>query len=328
MTLSTGYPPASVSFLVPGLARTVFQIPFRLIIIAGFAVYFVAARISPVFVALAFDSGGAATGQMTVPFIIALGVGIFSVRSDRSAEDDSFGLIGIASIGPMLAVVLLGLVSGTAGAEPPVGEGVPLVAANEQTRSLLAEYAALAPEILKTVALALTPLAVILGLYQIFLLRLPPRQLTRISIGFGYTCIGLIIFLLGTNSAFIPVGKEVGFLLGQLDYNRILIPLGFVLGALVVCAEPAIWVLTESVEEVSGGNIRRPVPYRPGPGVAASVGLSMWRVLDGQHLVHSRPGTPRRSRLARMSAPLHRHCLRPGGVASGPLSSTFVLALL
>lgn len=103
-----------------------------------------------------------------------------------------------------------------------------------------------------------------------------PRQLTRISIGFGYTCIGLIIFLLGTNSAFIPVGKEVGFLLGQLDYNRILIPLGFVLGALVVCAEPAIWVLTESVEEVSGGNIRRPVPLTAlALGVAASVGLSM-----------------------------------------------------
>ena len=264
-------------FLVLGLARTVFQIPFRLIIIAGYAVVFLlAARISPVFVALAFDSGGATTGQMTVPFIIALGVGISSVRSDRSAEDDSFGLVGIASIGPILAVVLLGLVSGTAGAEPPVGEGVPLVAANEQTRSLLAEYAALAPEILKTVALALTPLAVILGLYQIFLLRLPPRQLTRISIGFGYTCIGLIIFLLGTNSAFIPVGKEVGFLLGQLDYNRILIPLGFVLGALVVCAEPAIWVLTESVEEVSGGNIRRPVPLTAlALGVAASVGLSM-----------------------------------------------------
>ena len=264
-------------FLVLGLARTVFQIPFRLIIIAGYAVVFLlAARISPVFVALAFDSGGATTGQMTVPFIIALGVGISSVRSDRSAEDDSFGLVGIASIGPILAVVLLGLVSGTAGAEPPVGEGVPLVAANEQTRSLLAEYAALAPEILKTVALALTPLAVILGLYQVFLLRLPPRQLTRISIGFGYTCIGLIIFLLGTNSAFIPVGKEVGYLLGQLDYNRILIPLGFVLGALVVCAEPAIWVLTESVEEVSGGNIRRPVPLTAlALGVAASVGLSM-----------------------------------------------------
>ncbi|HOF84626.1 MAG TPA: DUF1538 domain-containing protein [Treponemataceae bacterium] len=319
-------------FLVLGLARTVFQIPFRLIIIAGYAVVFLfASRISPVFVALAFDSGGATTGQMTVPFIIALGVGIFSVRSDRSAEDDSFGLIGIASIGPMLAVVLLGLVSGTAGAEPPVGEGVPLVAANEQTRSLLAEYAVLAPEILKTVALALTPLAVILGLYQIFLLRLPPRQLTRISIGFGYTCIGLIIFLLGTNSAFIPVGKEVGFLLGQLDYNRILIPLGFVLGALVVCAEPAIWVLTESVEEVSGGNIRRPVLLTAlALGVAASVGLSMWRVLDGFSIWYILAPWYAAAIALSFACPrlFTAIAFDSGGVASGPLSSTFVLALL
>ena len=318
--------------LVLGLARTVFQIPFRLIIIAGYAVVFLfASRISPVFVALAFDSGGATTGQMTVPFIIALGVGISSVRSDRSAEDDSFGLIGIASIGPILAVVLLGLVSGTAGAEPPVGEGVPLVAANEQTRSLLAEYAALAPEILKTVALALTPLAVILGLYQIFLLRLPPRQLTRISIGFGYTCIGLIIFLLGTNSAFIPVGKEVGFLLGQLDYNRILIPLGFVLGALVVCAEPAIWVLTESVEEVSGGNIRRPVLLTAlALGVAASVGLSMWRVLDGFSIWYILAPWYAAAIALSFACPrlFTAIAFDSGGVASGPLSSTFVLALL
>jgi len=146
-----------------------------------------------------------------------------------------------------------------------------------------------------------------------------------------YTCAGLIVFLLGTNSAFIPVGKEVGFLLGQLDYNRILIPLGFVLGALVVCAEPAIWVLTESVEEVSGGNIRRPVLLTAlALGVASSVALSMWRVLDGFSIWYILAPWYAAAILLSFASPrlFTAIAFDSGGVASGPLSSTFVLSLL
>jgi len=152
-------------FLLLGLARTVFQIPFRIIIIGGDAlVFFLALKAEPVFVALAFDSGGATTGQMTVPFIIALGVGISSVRSDKSADDDSFGLIGIASIGPIIAVILLGLFSGTdESGTLPAGTGEKLHVTATGAPALMMEYGAHFPEILKTVALALTPLAVILG---------------------------------------------------------------------------------------------------------------------------------------------------------------------
>ncbi len=318
-------------FLLLGLARTVFQIPFRLIIILGYAtVFFLAARADPVFVALSFDSGGATTGQMTVPFIIALGVGISSVRSDRSADDDSFGLIGIASIGPIIAVLLMGIATGSS----PTGTGTASAGLSdvmESNMSLFSDYGHLFPEILKTVALALMPLAVILAIYQVALIRLPPRQLTRIVLGFVYTCIGLIIFLLGTNSAFIPVGKEVGYLLGQLEYNAILVPLGFLLGALVVCAEPAIWVLTESVEEVSGGNIRRPVLLAAlALGVAASVALSMWRVLAGFSIWYILAPWYAAAILLAFATPrlFTAIAFDSGGVASGPLSSTFVLALL
>lgn len=320
-------------FLLIALARTVFQIPFRFIVIASYVIVFaIASRVSPVFVALAFDSGGATTGQMTVPFIIALGVGISAVRSDTSAEDDSFGLIGIASIGPMLAVVILAFIKGKISADggSQLIEGASIVA-DYPLPSIAQTYATMLPEICTSMALALGPLALIIGVYQVLLLRLPPSQLKRVILGFIYTYIGLVLFMLGTNSAFIPVGNSLGYLMGQLENNHILIPFGCLLGALVVCAEPAIWVLTQTVEEVSGGNIRRPILLTAlALAVAASVGLSMWRVLAGFSIWFLLlPWYIAALLLTFVSPKLFTAiAFDSGGVASGPLSSTFVLALL
>lgn len=320
-------------FLLIALARTVFQIPFRLIVIISYLIVFaIATRVSPVFVALAFDSGGATTGQMTVPFIIALGVGISAVRSDTSAEDDSFGLIGIASIGPMLAVVILAFFKGKVSAEESkqIMNAVSIVP-EFHSGGIIHSYASLLPGILKSMALALGPLAVIIGFYQVFLLRLPPRQLKRIILGFIYTYAGLVLFMLGTVSAFIPVGNTIGYLMGQLENKQILIPFGCILGALVVCAEPAIWVLTQTVEEVSDGNIRRPILLTAlALGVAASVGLSMWRVLAGFSIWFLLVPWYLAALLLTFVSPklFTAIAFDSGGVASGPLSSTFVLALL
>jgi len=321
------------AFLALALARTVLQIPFRLVVILGYLIVFaLASRVAPVFVAIAFDSGGATTGPMTVPFIISLGVGVAAVRGDKAAIDDSFGFTGIASIGPILAVTVLGFMLTGPGHDPGAIAGVsdPEGGVSPVRISLLAQYARELPLILRNVAVALAPLVASLILFQIFLLKLPPKQVQRLMVGFIYTYIGLVLFFLGTDTAFIPTGKALGEALGALSFNRILIPIGCLLGAVVVCAEPAIWVLTEQVEEVSGGNIRKPVLLTAlALGVAVSVGLSMWRVLDGFSVWYLLiPFYALALALTFVTPKLFTAiAFDSGGVASGPMSSTFILSL-
>ncbi len=320
-------------FVMTALARAVFQVSFRVVVILGYlAVFALAAQVDPVFVAIAFDSGGATTGPMTVPFIIALGVGVAAVRSDRSALEDSFGFTGIASIGPILAVSALGFAL-TANGSSTDARAVQEAAAAIQVPAesgILKLYAHELPLILKSVAFSLAPIIALLAGFQLFLLRLPPRQVQRIITGFGYAFVGLVLFFLGTDTAFIPVGKALGEELGALSWNSILIPIGCLLGAVVVCAEPAIWVLTEQVEEASGGNIRRPVLLGAlAIGVAFSVGLSMWRVLAGFSIWYLLLPCYALALLLTLVSPklFTAIAFDSGGVASGPMSSTFILSL-
>ena len=337
------------SFVALALARVLLQIPYRVVLIVGYLLIFaLASRIDNVFVAIAFDSGGATTGPMTVPFIIALGVGIASVRGDKNALEDSFGFTGIASIGPIIAVTLLGFVMSGGGEHSGVGAGLgsgidAAIAPGEgaQSAASIASIASLAlasvaqafahfPMEARDVLIALAPLYGIILCFQFFLLRLPPRLFRRITLGFVYAAIGLTLFFIGTDLAFVPAGTKLGSVLGALEYRWILIPIGCVLGAVVVCAEPAVWVLTEQVEEASGGNIRKPVLLATlAIGVAVSVGLSMCRVIFGFSVwwllvpfyalaIALTFATPRLFTAIAFDS---------GGVASGPMASTFILSL-
>lgn len=321
-------------FVTIALARTIFQFSFQTLIIIGYLLVFaLASQVSPVFVAIAFDSGGATTGPMTVPFIIALGVGIASVRGDKTSAEDSFGYTGIASIGPILAVTILGFIlAGKSGIIPhntiqsltETNGIIPIYP------GLLDQYSHEFPLIMKNVAVALGPLVAILFLFQIFLLKLPPKQIHRIIAGFVYAYIGLVLFFLGTDTAFIPMGRALGASLGALSYKEILIPIGCLLGAVVVCAEPAIWVLTEQVEEISGGNIRKPVMLTAlAIGVASSVGLSMARVIYGFSIWYLLLPFYTAAILLTFVTPklFTAIAFDSGGVASGPMSSTFILSL-
>jgi len=324
-------------FVALGLARTIFQIPFRVVVILGYLLVFaLASRVDPVFVAVAFDSGGATTGPMTVPFIIALGIGVAGVRGDgdRTTLEDSFGYTGIASIGPILSVTVLGFLSASHRAgETKTAEAVRTLADSVHQSgdpSLLAAYAHELPKIMGTVAAALVPLLALLMLFQLFLLKLPPRQMRRIVAGFVYAWLGLVLFFLGTDTAFIPTGKALGTAIGTLSFNWILAPIGCVIGAVVVCAEPAVWVLTEQVEEVSGGNVRKPVLLAAlAVGVAVSVGLSMWRVLAGFSIWFLLvPFYAAAIALTFVTPKLFTAiAFDSGGVASGPMASTFILSL-
>lgn len=314
-------------FLAVALARTVFQISYRLIIFVGYALVFSAASFTNHdFLAVAFDAGGATTGPMAVPFIIALGVGVAGVRSDRAAERDSFGFTGIASIGPILAVLALGFFS------PQNADSAATSILQDPVTTAFFSfsiYVHALPGIASNVAVSLIPLVVILGIFQVLLLRIPPAQLRRIIIGFFYTYIGLVIFFLGTNTVFMPIGHLAGVQLASIPASWLLIPIGCILGALVVCAEPAIWVLTEQVEEISGGNIRKFMLLGAlAIGIAAALGLTMWRILDGFSIWFLLvPCYAVSLALVPFCPPLFTAiAFDSGGVASGPMSSTFLMA--
>lgn len=326
-------------FVALGILRTVLSIPLNILLTISYIFVFALAFLAPAtFQGVAFDSGGATTGPMTVPFIMALGVGVAAVRSKSakngklsSSSDDSFGLTGIASVGPVLAVIIYGIVLSGGNAS-----GVENISAGE-AHSLghgIFVFLNLLPSILKEVSAALAPLVAMAALFQIFLLKMPPMQVVRMIRGFVLSFVGLILFLTGAQGGFMPAGEALGEVLGAASrtgsfWTLLLVAVGFVFGAIVVCAEPAVWVLTDQVESISGGTIKRKVMLVAlSAGVALSIGISMLRVLFAFSLWYILiPGYALALLLSFISPKLFTGiAFDSGGVASGPMTSTFVLS--
>ncbi len=311
-------------FVLVGTARVVLRLPLRwLFIIFYIAVFCACAFVPPEFVGVAFDSGGATTGPITVPFIMALGIGIAAAAKKHEGDDSSFGLVGLASIGPIAAVAFMGMLS--AG---PVRDGD--AASETAARPLLDAFLHLVPEVVHDIAMALLPLVAIFALFQFVLLRLPFRQVRRLIFGLFYTFVGLVIFMVGVYGGFSPAGQSLGAALGKTGSAPLLLVVGFFLGAVVVCAEPAVWVLTEQVEEVSGGYIRRPVMLTAlSVSIACAVMLGMLRVATGMSIWWALvPGYALALALTKSCPPLFTAiAFDSGGVASGPMATTFVLSL-
>jgi len=326
-------------FVSLGILRTVLSIPLNILLVISYVLVFALAFFAPqTFQGVAFDSGGATTGPMTVPFIMALGVGVAAVRAKsdkngklKASSDDSFGLTGIASIGPVLAVIVYGIVLGNGnsyGSEESLGEEGGVLASG------LAVFFNLLPSILKEVSLALAPLAAMAVFFQIFLLKMPPMQVVRMIRGFLMSFVGLVLFLTGAQGGFMRAGQALGEVLGKASlqgnlWTALLVAVGVIFGAIVVCAEPAVWVLTDQVESISGGTIKRRVMLGAlSSGVAISIGLSMLRVLFGFSLWYILiPGYSLALILSFFSPKLFTGiAFDSGGVASGPMTSTFILS--
>ena len=177
------------------------------------------------FLAIAFDSGGVTTGPMTVPFIMALGVGVASIRSDKNAAQDSFGLVALCSIGPILAVMVLSLLYPSAGAYTPVE--IPNVADSRALWDLFQEGL---PEYIREVAVCLAPIAVFFAVFQVISLKLQKKKVLKIVVGILYTYVGLVLFLTGANVGFMPAGSYLSRQLAALPYNWLLIPIGMLIG--------------------------------------------------------------------------------------------------
>ena len=229
------------------------------------------------FWAVSFDSGGVTTGPVTVPFIMSLGVGVAAVRSGKKSGDDSFGLVALSSIGPVLAVMILGIVYKVEVGEYPV-ESIAVPARRRTSLSLTARTRGVCAEVL----LALSPIAAFFVLFQIVTRAFSRRQLIKVVIGIVYTFAGLTFFLTGANVGFMPVGREIGGALAAIGNGWPLIPVGMLLGYFVVAAEPAVYVLNKQVEHMSAGAVTTSA-MKKGLciGVCAALGFAMLRIVAG-----------------------------------------------
>ena len=278
------------------------------------------------FIAVAFDSGGVTTGPMTVPFIMAMGVGLASVRSDKNAESDSFGLVALSSVGPILAVMVLGCFYKPSGAEYLLTDIETVTTTQDVARVFVAGI----PKFAEEVFVSLVPIVAVFLLFQLLCRRFLKKQFFKICIGMGYTYTGLVLFLCGVNLGFAPVGAYLGEELALLDYKWILVPIGMLIGYYIVKAEPAIQILNHQVESVTDGTISvKSMNICMSVGVSVSVGLAILRVLVGipiQWIII--PGYIIALALSFFVPKIFVGiAFDSGGVASGPMTSTFLLPL-
>ncbi len=264
-------------FLVLAMLRILFRVRISYLFILSYALIFiVAAFTAPEYMGVGFDAGGVTTGPITVPFILALGAGVSAVRAGRTTEEDSFGLCALCSIGPILAVLIMGIFFDPTG----TGYAFETPATADSIQELVALYAGGLVGFFLEVCLILVPIIVFFGAFQVVNLKLPRGQLVRIGVGLVYILVGLTIFLTGVYIGFMPAGTYLGHAIASLPNNWILIPLGLVIGFFIVAAEPAVHILNKQIEDLTNGAIsRRVMMLALSIGVGIALVLAMIRIL-------------------------------------------------
>ena len=312
-------------FLMLCMVRILLSVSLRWLLLGCYALVFTgAALMDRNMLSIAFDSGGVTTGPMTVPFIMALGVGVASIRSDENAKADSFGLVALCSIGPILAVMILSFCY--PGSESTAAQTAAIAA--ESTVAIGRSYWKAIPGMLLEVAVALAPIAVCFLIFQVVSLRLHKWPLLKILIGIGYTYVGLVLFLTGVNVGFSPLGSVLGAAMGMGWQRWLLIPLAMVMGWFIIDAEPAVHILNQQVEELSAGAISaKAMGLSLSVAVASANGLAMVRVLTGVSILWFLvPGYAVALGLTFVvPRTFTAIAFDSGGVASGPLTATFML---
>ncbi len=314
-------------FVGIAVLRIIWKINLSYILLVMYAVLIGLSLFTPKgFLAVAFDSGGVTTGPITVPFIMAMGVGISSMRSGKHSSDDSFGLIALASGGPILAVLILGCFY-TPGETVVSSTLIPQVIT---MRDVVFEFAFQIPHYAQEVFISILPIILVYFVFQIFTKRYHHRETFRILFGFLYTYIGLVLFLCGVNVGFAPVGSLLGEKLAAMSTKWILVPIGVLIGYFIVKAEPAIQILNHQVETVTNGTISRKAMGRClSIGVAGSIGIAMLRVLTGIPIHYIIiPGYLTALVMSFFVPQIFVGiAFDSGGVASGPMTTTFLLPL-
>ena len=305
-----------------GLVRIVYNIPLYKMLIVLYSIIFVIALFtSREFLAISFDASGATTGALTVPFILALALGVSSMKKDSEAsESDSFGLVAVASTGAIISVMIMSLFS-----------------KNDITSAGLEESDAVLTFALQKVAsiafeslMALLPILLIFLICQKAVFKMSRRSLRKILVGIAFTFVGLVLFLTGINAGFMNVGTVIGRSIASLENKAYLIVIGLVLGLVTILAEPAVYVLTHQIEDVTSGYIKRSsVMLTLSIGVGIAVALSMVRIIvpEIQLWHYLLPGYLIALAMTFFVPKLFVGiAFDSGGVASGPMTATFILA--
>ena len=314
-------------FLVVAFLRFILRIKLKYLLMFFYlAVFVLSYFVPPAFIPLAFDSGGVTTGPMSVPFIIAIGMGIASIKNDNSCDSDSFGLTALCSIGPILSVMILGIIFNTTEINVTNNDIIPV----SNSKGLLFTYLNAFPLYLKEVAVALSPIVFFYFLFQLFGKKQSKNAIKRIVIGLLYTYFGLSLFLTGVNVGFLPTGAFIGKSIAGLEYKWIIIIIGFIFGYYIVSCEPAVHVLTKQVSEITSGVIsRKTLRNSLMIGVAFSVAIAMAKILFSIPIMYILIPGYLIALILTIFVPdiFTAVAFDSGGVASGAMTASFILPL-
>jgi len=313
-------------FLI-GALRILFKVPLAYLLTGGYALIFLLMIFVPkAFWAVSFDASGVTTGAISVPFIMSFCLGMSAVRGGASSEEDSFGLVAICSMGPIFSVLIMGLFSKGLSVSETVAPAI-----NSSYGAIAGDFASALLGSLKEVALVMLPIIVVFFLFQFTMMKLPKSQLIKILIGLAYTYFGVVIFMTGVNVGF----SDLGFLIGQelmgLSFSWIIYPIALVLGFVIVSAEPAVHVLTKQVSDISGNTIaKRVLQTSLSIGVAISLALAVVKSVFSVNIMYFMlPMFVISLALAFYNPRLFTAvAFDAGGIASGPMSATFLLPLV
>lgn len=311
-----------------GLIRSIFSFSIKITMFLCYLVIFILCLFTPVeYFVIAFDSSGATTGAMAVPFLLSLSYGVGKLKKKgHTSSDDSFGLVAIASAGAIMGVLLLGIVSNVSNLSGDLADEV------DYGSKIIAPFIKELPTQIVNVLISLAPLVATFILFQFVFFKLKKKAVKRIIKGILYTMIGLILFLLGVNAGFMEVGKAVGTNIANLNMNWLVILVGFFLGFMIIMAEPAVYVLTNQISEVTNGSIKRSsVVVTLGIGVGVAVALASTRVVFPQIELwyYLLPGyIIALGMMPFVSSLFVGIAFDSGGVASGPMIGTFIFAFI
>ncbi len=317
-------------FLVIAVMRIIFNIKIKYLLLAGYGIVLLLAVLTyiknPKFLAIAFDAGGVTTGAMSVPFVMSIGAGISAISSQDGDDDSSFGLMAICSIGPIIAILLLGLLGGLDSLEYSA-HALPVF---DDSQGMFFSFLKATPSIVKDVLMGLVPIIIFFVIYQFFTTRITKEEGLHITIGAIYTFVGMVLFLVGVNVGFMPVGSYLGSTLASGDLKFLVIPVGVIIGFCMTYAEPAVGVLEKQVEDATAGSIPKKIlPLMMAIGVALAAGLSMLRSLTGITILPMLViGYIVAIALTFFCPPIFTSiAFDAGGVASGVMAATFLLPL-
>ena len=316
--------------LVCAVLRIIFNVKMRYVLLCGYGAVLlltvIAYIVDPTFLAIAYDSGGVTTGAMSVPFVMSIGAGIAAIASEKSDDDNSFGLMAICSIGPIIAILLMGLMGGFEDISYTPSE----IPSFDNSKEMGISFISKIPHVIKDVLMGLLPILAFFLIYQFFTARVGKKDMMQIFIGAGYTFVGMVLFLVGANVGFMPIGSYLGETFGGMDNKWIIVPIGMLIGFCMTYAEPAVSVQEKQVEEATSGLIPRKIlPLMMGIGVAISSGIAMIRALTGISIL------PFLIVGYIIAIALTFYCpgiftsiaFDAGGVASGVMAATFMLPL-